>query len=174
MIHAMKPNEQKRIFEEWLTQHRGLLFKVVRAYAFKPHDQDDLFQEITTQVWNSVPNYRGDSAVTTWIYRVALYSAMGWSKRERRHRENHQAIGADDRPLLQPSSLENPQLDWLYEQISQLDEIDRSLTLLMLDGFSYREIGDTMGISQSHVGVKLNRIKKRLIAQSKKEPKHGV
>ena len=86
MIHAMKPNEQKRIFEEWLTQHRGLLFKVVRAYAFKPHDQDDLFQEITTQVWNSVPNYRGDSAVTTWIYRVALYSAMAWSRKERRHR----------------------------------------------------------------------------------------
>ncbi|MFP6762849.1 MAG: RNA polymerase sigma factor [Planctomycetaceae bacterium] len=174
MTDAMKANEQKRIFEEWLTQHRGLLFKVVRAYAFNPHGQDDLFREITNQVWNSVPNYRGDSAVTTWIYRVALYSAMGWSKRERRHRENHQAIGADDRPLLQPSSLENPQLDWLYEQISHLDEIDRSLTLLMLDGFSYREIGDTMGISQSHVGVKLNRIRKRLIAQSKKEPKHGV
>jgi RNA polymerase sigma-70 factor (ECF subfamily) len=99
---------------------------------------------------------------------------MGWSKRERRHRENYQAIGADDRLLLQPSSLENPQLDWLYEQISHLDEIDRSLTLLMLDGFSYREIAATMGISQSHVGVKLNRIKKRLTEQSKKEQKHGV
>ncbi len=174
MIHPTKPNKQKRVIEAWLTQHRGLLFKVVRAYAFNPHDQDDLFQEITTQVWNSVPNYRGNSAVTTWIYRVALYSAMAWSGKERRHRRNHQAINADDRLLLQRSDIENPQLDWLYEQISQLDEIDRSLTLLMLDGFSYREIGDTMGISQSHVGVKLNRIRKRLIAQSKKEPKHGV
>jgi len=174
MTDAMKANEQKRIFEEWLTQHRGLLFKVVRAYAFNPHGQDDLFREITNQVWNSVPNYRGDSAVTTCIYRVALYSAMAWSRRERRHRENHQAISADDRRLLHPSTHENPQLDWLYEQISQLDEIDRSLTLLMLDGFSYSEIGATMGISQSHVGVKLNRIKTRLTEQLNKEPNHGV
>jgi len=170
----MKPNEQQRIFEEWLAQHKGLLFKVVRAYAFNSHDQDDLFQEMTTQVWNSVPRYRGDSAVSTWIYRVAFYSAIGWSKKEKRHRDKHQEIQREDRLLSQRSNLENPQLEWLYEQISQFDEIDRSLTLLMLDGFSYREIGDTMGISQSYVGVKLNRIKKRLTEQSKKKAKHGI
>lgn len=174
MIHTLKPDEQRRIFEEWLARHRGLLFKVVRVYAFNPHDQDDLFQEIATQVWNSVPNYRGDSAVTTWIYRVALYAAMAWSRKERRHRESHHSISVDDRQLLRSCSVENPQLDWLYEQISSLDEVDRSLTLLMLDGFSYREIGKTMGISQSHVGVKLNRIKKRLTEQSKKEPIRGI
>ena len=170
----MKRNEQQRIFEEWLNQHRGLLFKVVRSYAFNSHDQDDLFQEITTQLWNSVPGYRGDSAVTTWIYRVALYSAIGWSKRETLHRKNHQSIVADDRLLRQTSKAANPQLEWLYEQISQLDEIDRSLTLLLLDGFSYREIGDTMGISQNHVGVRLNRIKKRLTAQSTRVENHGI
>lgn len=170
----MKPNEQQRIFEEWLAHHRGLLFKVIRAYAFNSHDQDDLFQEITTQVWNSVPRYRGDSAVTTWIYRVALYSAMGWSKKENHHRDNHQSIISEDCLLLQKSSPENPQLDWLYEQITQLDEIDRSLTLLLLDGFSYQEIGDTMGISQNYVGVKLNRIKKKLTEQTIKEKEHGI
>lgn len=165
----MKPNEQQRIFEEWLAEHRGLLFKVVRAYAFNPHDQDDLFQEMTTQVWNSVPRYRGDSAVSTWIYRVAFYSAIGWSKKEKRHRDKHQAIQPEDRLLCQRAKPEDPQLEWLYEQISQLNEIDRSLTLLMLDGFSYREIGDTMGISQNHVGVKLNRIKNRLTQKSDKK-----
>mgnify|MGYP002630500182 FL=1 len=81
---------------------------------------------------------------------------------------------ADERLLLQKPSPMNPQLEWLYEQISQLDEIDRSLTLMMLDGFSYREIGDAMGISQTHVGVKLNRIKKRLTDLSTKEDKHGI
>ena len=170
----MKPDEQQKIFEDWLTLHRGLLFKVVRAYAFTGHDQEDLFQEITTQVWNSIPSYRGDSAVTTWIYRVALYSAMAWSKKERRHRERHQSITSDDRPLLQHANVNNQKLDWLYEQIAQLDEIDRSLTLLMLDGFSYREIGETMGISQNYVGVKLTRIKKRLTEQSTKEDTHGI
>ncbi len=170
----MKPNEQQRIFEEWLAQHKGLLFKVVRAYAFNSHDQDDLFQEMTTQVWNSVPRYRGESAVSTWIYRVAFYSAIGWSKKEKRHRDKHQAIQREDRLLSQRSNPENPQLEWLYEQISQLDEIDRSLTLLMLDGFSYREIGKTMGLSQNYVGVKLNRIKKRLTEQCTKEHNHGI
>ena len=170
----MKPNEQQRIFEEWLAQHKGLLFKVVRAYAFNSHDQDDLFQEMTTQVWNSVPRYRGDSAVSTWIYRVAFYSAIGWSKKEKRHRDKHQEIQREDRLLSQRTNPENPQLEWLYEQIAQLDEIDRSLTLLMLDGFSYREIGKTMGLSQNYVGVKLNRIKKRLTEQSKKKDKHGI
>ena len=170
----MKPNEQQRIFEEWLNLHRGLLFKVVRSYAFNSHDQDDLFQEITTQLWNSVPRHRGDSAVSTWIYRVALYSAIGWSKKENRHRESHQPILAGDRVLLQPSKAANPQLEWLYEEISQLDEIDRSLTLLLLDGFSYREIGNTMGISQNHVGVRLNRIKKRLTKKSTRREDNGI
>ena len=170
----MKPTEQQRIFEEWLAQHKGLLFKVVRAYAFNSHDQDDLFQEMTTQVWNSVPRYRGDSAVSTWIYRVAFYSAIGWSKKEKRHRDKHQAIQREDRLLSQRINSENPQLEWLYEQIAQLDEIDRSLTLLMLDGFSYREIGKTMGLSQNYGGVKLNRIKKRLTEHSKKKDKHGI
>ena len=82
----MEVNEQQRIFDEWLEQHRGLFFKVVRAYAFDPHDQEDLFQEVATQVWNSVPKFRSESKVTTWIYRVALYTAMAWSKKERRSR----------------------------------------------------------------------------------------
>jgi len=170
----MKPDKQQHIFEEWFALHRGLLFKVVRAYAFNSHDQDDLFQEIATQLWNSVPGYRGDCAVTTWIYRVALYSAMGWSKKEKRHRDNQRTLLADNRLLLQQASPENPQLEWLYEQISKLDEIERSLTLLMLDGFSYREIGDTMGISETYVGVKLNRIKKRLTEYSEQEDQHGI
>lgn len=174
MIRAMKANEQQRIFDEWLGQHRGLVFKVVRAYAFNPHDQEDLFQDIATQVWNSIPKYRGDAAVTTWIYRVALYSAMTWSKKERRHRDNHRAIRKQDSPLLQASKIKNPRLDWLYEQISQLNEIDRSLTLLMLDGFSYKEIGATLGITESNVGVKLNRIKKHLTEQSHEAINNGI
>jgi RNA polymerase sigma-70 factor (ECF subfamily) len=165
----MKPTEQQRIFEEWLGLHSGLLFKVVRAYAFNPHDQDDVFQEITTQLWDSVTGYRGDSGITTWIYRVSLYCAIGCSKQE-----NRQSIIAEDQILLQKSNAVNPQLEWLYEQISLLDEIDRSLTLLMLDGFSYREIGDTTGISKNYVGVKLNRIKKRLTEQCTGEDNHGI
>ncbi|VAW42949.1 hypothetical protein MNBD_CHLOROFLEXI01-2491 [hydrothermal vent metagenome] len=81
----MVESEQKQVFDEWLDSHKGLFFKVVRAYAFTPQDRDDLFQEIAIQVWHSVPNFRGESKVSTWIYRVALYAAMSWTRREIKH-----------------------------------------------------------------------------------------
>lgn len=170
----MEANDQKQIFDEWLSEHRGLFFKVVRAYARIPQDQEDLFQEIATQVWNSIPKFRKDAKVTTWIYRVALYSAMAWSKKERRYRERHQSITEHEKPLIQVSKSKNPQLEWLYDQIGQLDEVDRSLTLMMLDGYSYKEIASTLGITETNVGVKLNRFKKRLSEKLQQEKKNEI
>ena len=170
----MDADDQRRIFDEWLEQHRGLFFKVVRAYAFTPPDQEDLFQEVATQVWNSIPKFRHDAKVSTWIYRVALYAAMAWSKKERRYREKHQSINGYEHVLIQSAKTRNPQLDWLYEQISQLDPVDRSLTLMMLDGHSYKEIAETLGITESNVGVKLNRFKKRLTEQLNRKVQHEL
>ena len=81
----MTEKKQKYIFEEWLDQHRVLIFKVVRAYAFTPMDQDDLFQEITIQVWHSIPGFRQESSVITWLYRISLNTAIKWVKKERKH-----------------------------------------------------------------------------------------
>lgn len=157
--------ERQRIFEGWMREHQGLLFKVIRAYAFTPTDREDLFQEITAQVWRSLPGYRGEAAVTTWLYRVALYCAMSWSKKERSHRARQADLSANPHLLRESEAHPDPRLAWLYEQIAQLEEIDRSLVLLHLDGFSYREIAGTLGLSESNVGVKLNRIKKSLTAE---------
>ncbi len=99
----MEVSDQSRIFDEWLSRHKGLLFKVVHSYAFTPHDRDDLFQEIATQVWNSIPRFRAESAVTTWLYRVALNSALAWSRKERKHRDQMQAW-EDDEPALRQTS----------------------------------------------------------------------
>ena len=85
----MQECEQKRIFDEWLEEHKGLFFKVVRAYAFTPQDQEDLFQEIAIQVWDSVPNFRGESSVGTWIY---LYTAMSWARREIKHEDGKRPL----------------------------------------------------------------------------------
>ena len=79
----MQKDEQQRVFDGWLRKHQGLFFKIVRAYAVTPQDQEDLFQEIATQVWRSIPGFRGDAAVTTWIYRVALNAAITWTQKER-------------------------------------------------------------------------------------------
>lgn len=169
-MREVNAQEQKRIFDEWLETHRGLFFKVVRSYAFNPHDQDDLFQEIATQVWHSIPKYRQHAKVSTWIYRVSLYAAMAWSKKERRYRDRIQTVEDFEPTLLKPLKQKSGRLDWLFEQIGQLNEIDRSLTLLMLDGYCYREIAETLGITENHVGVKVCRIKKHLSAKLEKEP----
>lgn len=170
----MDENEQRRIFDDWLKQHRGVLFKVVHAYAFNAHDRDDLFQEIVTQVWNSIPRFRGDCGVTTWLYRVALNSSLAWSRRERKHRDRARPLEGVDFALHEPASPRNPRLDWLHEEIARMDHVDRSLTLLLLDGFSYRDMAETLGISENHLGVKLNRIKTRLIGKARETQHHGA
>lgn len=168
----MKHAEQRHIFDHWLSLHQGILFKVVRAYAFTPHDQEDLFQEIAFQLWESVPRFREESAVTTWIYRVALYAALSWTRKEVRHRQQKSLTGSEH-VLTWKSVEEEGRLQWLYDEIRQLDPIDRSLMLLLLEGFSYREMADTLGISPSNVGVKINRIKKALASRAAKEHAHG-
>jgi RNA polymerase sigma-70 factor, ECF subfamily len=81
----MHDNERDRIFSEWLASHKGILFKVVHAYAFERADHQDLFQEIAIQVWRSVDAFRGESSVATWMYRVALNTAIAWTRKEGRH-----------------------------------------------------------------------------------------
>ena len=167
--------EQGYIFNQWIDQHKALIFKIVRAYGNTPMDQDDLFQEISIQVWRSVPAFRNESAVTTWIYRIALNTAISWVTKERKYRKTNDAV--DRLPDVlnhHPHKPEDEQLTWLYKAIHALDEIDRSLALLLLDGFSYKEMAAILGVTVSNVGVKINRIKKQLILQSKKSSDHGI
>jgi RNA polymerase sigma-70 factor (ECF subfamily) len=166
-------NEQKQIFESWLNQYKALVFKVVRAYAISSMDQNDLFQEIMIQLWHSIPAFRQKSSVSTWIYRIALNTAIKWVRKEQKH---HQAemIENVEFVLMESVIKVDERLTWLYEEIQRLDEIDRSLVLLLLDGFSYKEMAGILGITESNVGVKINRIKKQLIINAKQYEYDGV
>ena len=169
----MTEKEQQQIFEEWLSQHKALIFKIVRVYGFTVTDQDDLFQEIIIQVWHSIPSFRRESSVTTWLYRISLNTAIKWTKKERKHSQSETIDGV--KHILEESRMSTDErLTWLYEEIYKLDEIDRSVTLLLLDGFSYKEMASILGITESNVGVKINRIKKQLISKSKKYDHHGI
>lgn len=162
----MTESQQQQIFEAWLNEHKGIFFKVIRSYASVAEDQEDLFQEIAVNVWRSVPSFRNDCAVSTWIYRIALNRAIKWSLKTKKQQERE--TDQEVIKVLQPVE-EKPdeRLLWLYDQIHRLDEVDRSLCLLLLDGFSYKEMASIVGISESYVGVKINRIKKHLTEQSK-------
>jgi len=159
--------ERNQIFVEWMEAHQAILFKVSRAYGATHADREDLFQEIALQVWNSIPAFRGDAAASTWIYRVALNTALAWRRKERKHGRGRQDLEAAG--LLTSPAGRDPRLEWIYQRIAELDPVSRSLALLMLDGFSYRDMSQILGLSESNVGVKINRIKAAMAAQLAKE-----
>jgi RNA polymerase sigma-70 factor, ECF subfamily len=160
--------ERNRIFEEWIEAHKAILFKVAHAYGATHADREDLFQEIAVQVWHSVDGFHGDCAVTTWMYRVALNTALAWKRQQRKHEHGRQDFELSTALLVAPV-YQDPRLEWIYQRIAELDDINRSLALLMLDGFSYQEMSQILGLSESHVGVKINRIKTSLAARLAKE-----
>lgn len=167
---SMSTTERENIYASWLKEHRGILFKVIRVYAYRQEDREDLFQEVALQLWRSVDAFRGDSALTTWIYRIALNTAMKWKGREitRQQRIEEETIIAES------DQYENEQINWLYAQIGKLSKVDRSVILLLLEGFSYREIADIIGISESNTGVKIHRIKQQLAEAAKSTDHYAI
>ena len=134
------------------------------------HDKaeiDDLFQEILIRLWNGFDNYEGRSSARTWIYRVALNTAINQDKKQRRRIETV-PLTVD----IDPFEADNPkteQVRKLHDMITQLELVDRSLVLLWLEGISYDEIGAIIGITPNNVGVRLARIKEKLVQMSKKQ-----
>jgi RNA polymerase sigma-70 factor (ECF subfamily) len=168
----MNAEEQETIFRRWLNDHLGLMLKLVRAGAATPEDQDDLFQEVLVNVWSSIRVFRGEARETTWIYRVAFNTTMAWRRGEWRRRRGHEKfLKFDVSPQLQPSHLdslpERELVERLYAAIRQLPKVDASLALMHLDGLSYQEMAEVLGISENYIGVKLNRIRKQLADQLK-------
>jgi RNA polymerase sigma-70 factor (ECF subfamily) len=166
----LSPTEYESQFRRWLDEHAGLLFKVVRSFANGPHDSDDLLQEILLQVWLSLPSFRAESKATTWLYRVALNTSLAWKRRETKHRDRRRGLPVglevvDQRAAPGELTSDQEAVDQLYEALRALAPADRALVLLYLDGLSYAEMAEVIGISESNVGVRLNRLKKQLAAQ---------
>ncbi|MDF1697243.1 MAG: sigma-70 family RNA polymerase sigma factor [Saprospiraceae bacterium] len=160
----MTKKDQEHIFKEWIEEFKPLLFKIVKVYSNNLSDENDLFQEIIIQIWKSILNFKNRSSVHTWIYKVALNTAIKWSTKNKNRKQEELK---EDQLLLTPTPQDNSNLEWLYGEIAKLDTLDKSLTLLMLDGFSYKEMAGILGITTSNVGVKINRIKSHLQKQSK-------
>lgn len=162
------------LFKKCLIEHGGTVLKVARAYTRTAEDCQDLAQEILLQAWRSLPQFQGKASASTWFYRVALNTALSWRRKEH-PRQAHQ------RPVLEVDNLSIVGLDSaqqaihreaverLYAAIRQLPKTDAALLLLYLDEFSYRQMADVLGISESNVGVKLNRAKKALGELMKEE-----
>ena len=161
-------------FIHLVNQHRGILHKVCRVYCFTEPDRQDLFQEIIVQLWRSYPSFRGDAKFSTWLYRIALNTAISDLRKQ------HRRITLADPGLLpaefqdiQYSGEKEEQLQLLYQAINRLTEIERALTMLYLEDKSYQEMEDILGISQNNLRVKMNRIKDKLRKMTK-EATYGI
>lgn len=158
---------QKSLFLTWLDEHGSSVLKVARAYTLTAEECQDLAQEILLQVWTSLPQFESRSSAATWSYRVALNTAMNWHRKDKQRRTRQQPLvelqtvdlgGLDGAGQAQ----QRETVDRLYRAIHQLPKGDAALVLLYLDELSYREMAEVLGISESHVGVKLSRAKKAL------------
>ena len=160
-------NDKEHQFELLVRQHKRTIYTVCYMFSHDKVEIDDLFQEILIRLWNGFDTYEGRSDARTWIYRVALNTAINQDKKQRRRIETV-PLTVD----IDPYEVDNPkteQVRKLYDLISQLELVDRSLVLLWLEGISYDEIGAIIGITPNNVGVRLGRIKEKLVKMSKNE-----
>jgi len=130
-------------------------------------DKKDLFQEIVLSAWKGFANFKGDAKFSTWLYRVALNTAITFFRKEMKQLKTvYNGYYADTLPDMPPN--ENEQLAAMHKAIAELSAIDKALVMLYLEDYSYNDIGDIMGISSNNVAVKMNRIKTKLKENSKK------
>jgi RNA polymerase sigma-70 factor (ECF subfamily) len=156
-----KEIEHKFIIE--FEQNQNIIHKVCRIYTSNHDAHNDLFQEIAIQLWKAYPKFRGESKLSTWMYRIGLNTAITLYRKSKRS-----IVTQDfDSVLYRIESIsyddtEEEQLKLMYKAIHQLNDIDKALIFLYLEDVNYKEISETMGITEVNARVRMNRIKTRL------------
>ena len=149
-------------FISLLEDHIGIILKISKAYTNTVQDREDLINDIACEMWKAFPSFKGRSKVSTWLYRIALNTAMNYKRTTRKKRNfiqsaieiytNEPATEADP----------DPRIELLYDWIAELDEFNKALILLYLDGYKHDEIAEITGISKTNVGTRISRIKEQL------------
>ena len=146
-----------------LERHQNIIHKVCKLYTNNQDAHNDLFQEITIQLWRAYPKFRGEAKFSTWMYRVALNTAITLYRKSKRTIQTQdfdsvlfkiEATEYDD--------TEEEQLRQMYKAIRRLSDIEKALVFLYLEDKSYKEISETMGITEVNARVKMNRVKTKL------------
>ncbi|MDP4185956.1 MAG: sigma-70 family RNA polymerase sigma factor [Bacteroidota bacterium] len=150
-------------FVDIITKNQGIIHKVCCIYCDDEEDRKDLFQEVVVQLWRSFPSFRNESKFSTWMYRVAINTAITSFKRGKRLPQRQslpeQSIQIVD-DVYDPETEDKIKL--LYQSVSKLSGIEKSIILLYLESKTYEEIAEITGITQNYVRVKMNRVKKKL------------
>ncbi len=167
----MTNSERERLFLQVFQGSRAALQRLCYGFLGSPEEVEDLFQEIMTNVWNSLPSFRAESAINTWVYRIAVNTALVYRKKIRR---GEPLPDLPDSRLGAHQTMEHEErLTALRRAISGLADQDRLIVTLLLEGLSYKEIAEITGLTVNYVGVKISRIKLAL-EQLMSEVTHGT
>ena len=151
-------------FSQLIKDNQGLIIKVSRLYTNSTEEEEDLFQEIVLQLWKSYDSFKGDSKISTWMYRVALNTAITLFRKKNRSPKTDRLQEYHQGSNLQDDSQDEiqPQIDLMYRMIKMLPNVERAIVMMYLDDLPYREIAGNLGISEVNARVKMNRLKKTL------------
>jgi RNA polymerase sigma-70 factor (ECF subfamily) len=149
-------------FVELVNNNRALIYKVCNIYCRDPELRKDLFQEVVLQLWKSFPHFKKQSAYSTWIYRISLNTAITNFRKESKYEGTSLGQTEFEIPDLYASAEDRENRTSLHEAIDKLTEVEKAIIMLYLDEKTYDEISEIIGISNSNVGVRLNRIKNKL------------
>jgi len=161
-------------FLELVAENRPKILKVCRVYAWHRSDQEDLYQEILCQVWRALPNLKQEAHVNSWLYRIALNTAISFVRKDKTHR-THVVEGTEEQLHDIPAEVSrdprtDEQLSRLFQAISKLSDTEKAVITLFLEELSYEQMASVLGISESNVGVLLHRAKKKLSTLMKEAP----
>lgn len=158
----------KEDFIQQIKENEGIIYKVARLYTNTNEDQKDVYQEIVYQLWKSYPSFKADSKISTWMYRVALNTAISNLKKERRKGTRVSIDNFLLNKIDQVDTVMEERITLLYAHIKKLSVVERGIILLHLEGKNYDEIAAITGFTATNVGTRLARIKNKLKSQIKK------
>jgi RNA polymerase sigma-70 factor (ECF subfamily) len=156
-------SQLEKEFVEQLEADQNIVHKICRLYTDNQDAHNDLFQEVTIQLWKAYPKFRGDSKFSTWMYRVALNTAITLYRKSKRsvQTQRYETVEFKIEDTTEDDETME-QLTLLYGAVKQLNDIEKALVFLYLEDKNYREIAETLGISEVNARVKMNRIKTKL------------
>ncbi len=151
-----------KTFIQLLNQHQKIIHKVCNLYLNWQEDKEDLFQEITLQAWKAYGQFRGDAKFSTWLYRVALNTAITFFRKDKK-KDFIESVAdlPENIDFAERDSIEE-KTQAMYKAIASLSKIDKAIIMLYLEDYSYAEISEIIGITANNIAVKMNRIKVKL------------
>jgi len=156
---------KQQAFTELIKKNQGLIFKITSVYTNAREDQKDLYQEIVYQLWKSYKTFKGNSKISTWMYRVALNTSITFLKKGKKSGIQVPIEQLFTHKTEQEDTILEDRIALLYDQIKKLNIIEKGIVLLYLEGKSYDNIAEITGFTKTNVGTRLSRIKEKLKTQ---------